>query len=68
MRRQLLATVAIVSWCTFLTAVGELLEDHRRKCAAADDLEAADCSDVVAAHENCPPECCETVLRASAVC
>ena len=57
MRRQLLATVAIVSWCTFLTAVGELLDDRRRE-RAYDDLEAADCSDVVAAHENCPAECC----------
>lgn len=79
MRQQLLAVVAIASWATFLTAVGELLEDRRQRvelaraqelAAAAkagaiaatlihavtdhladDDLEAADCSDVL---ELCP--------------
>lgn len=44
-REQRLALAAIVGWCTFLTAVSELIEERRRE--RDDDLEAADCTDVL---------------------
>lgn len=50
-RKQLLAVSALISWCTFLGAVGELLEDRRRERALQRrrELEAAAQAGAIAA-------------------